>query len=70
MLQNSAGGLAKALRAILAQSLMNGAGPLANHYRATCYEPSAEATLSSKYPIVRYLYIYLNRKPNQSLLRF
>ncbi len=41
--------------------------PLANHYGATCYEPSAQATLSSKYPIARYLYIYLNRKPNQTL---
>jgi phosphate transport system substrate-binding protein len=41
--------------------------PLAGYYGGTCYEPSAEATLSSKYPIARYLYIYLNRKPNQSL---
>jgi len=41
--------------------------PLASHYGGTCYEASAEATLSSKYPIARYLYIYLNRKPNQSL---
>ena len=41
--------------------------PLASHYGGTCYEPSAEATLSSKYPIARYLYIYLNRKPNQPL---
>jgi phosphate transport system substrate-binding protein len=41
--------------------------PLASHYGATCYEASAEATLSRKYPIARYLYIYLNRKPNQSV---
>jgi phosphate transport system substrate-binding protein len=41
--------------------------PLASNYGGTCYEPSAEATLSSKYPIARYLYIYLNRKPSQSL---
>jgi phosphate transport system substrate-binding protein len=40
---------------------------LANHYGATCYESSAEATLSSKYPIARYLYFYLNIKPNQQL---
>jgi phosphate transport system substrate-binding protein len=41
--------------------------PLASFYGATCYEASAEATLSGKYPIARYLYVYLNKKPNQSL---
>lgn len=41
--------------------------PLASYYGAKCYEASAEATLSGKYPIARYLYVYLNRKPGQSL---
>jgi phosphate transport system substrate-binding protein len=41
--------------------------PLASYYGGTCYETSAEATLSGKYPIARYLYIYLNKKPSQSL---
>jgi phosphate transport system substrate-binding protein len=39
--------------------------PLASYYGGTCYEASAEATLSGKYPIARYLYIYVNKKPNQ-----
>lgn len=41
--------------------------PLAAHYGATCYEPSADATLSGKYPIARFLYIYLDKKPDQVL---
>ena len=41
--------------------------PLAAYYGGTCYEPSAAATLSAKYPIARYLYIYVNKKPNQPL---
>jgi len=41
--------------------------PLASYYGAKCYEPSADLTLSGKYPIARYLYVYLNKKPNQSL---
>ena len=41
--------------------------PLASYYGATCYEASAEATLSGKYPIARYLYVYINKKPNQPL---
>ena len=41
--------------------------PLASYYGAECYEASAEATLSGKYPIARYLYVYLNKKPNQPL---
>jgi phosphate transport system substrate-binding protein len=28
---------------------------------------TAEATYSRKYPVVRYLYIYLNKKPNEPL---
>jgi len=38
--------------------------PLASYYGGTCYEASAEATFSGKYPIARYRYIYLNKKPN------
>ena len=41
--------------------------PLASYYGATCYDASAEATLSGKYPIARYLYVYINKKPNQPL---
>ena len=41
--------------------------PLAPYYGGTCYEASAEATLSGKYPIGRYLYVYINKKPNQPL---
>jgi phosphate transport system substrate-binding protein len=41
--------------------------PLASYYGGTCYEPSVEATLLGKYPIARYLYVYLNRKPGQPL---
>ena len=41
--------------------------PLASYYGARCHEPSADVTLSGKYPIARYLYVYLNKKPNQSL---
>ena len=32
-----------------------------------CYDTSAEATFSGDYPIARYLYIYLNKKPNEQL---
>ena len=41
--------------------------PLASYYGATCYDASAEATLSGKYPIARYLYVYVNKKPKQPL---
>jgi phosphate transport system substrate-binding protein len=41
--------------------------PLASHYAGTCYEASAEASFLGKYPLARYLYIYLNKKPNESL---
>jgi ABC-type glycerol-3-phosphate transport system substrate-binding protein len=40
---------------------------LAAFYGAKCYDTTAEATYSSKYPIARYLYIYLNKKPNEPL---
>ena len=32
-----------------------------------CYDTSAENTYSGKYPIARYLYIFLNRKPGEPL---
>jgi phosphate transport system substrate-binding protein len=41
--------------------------PLASHYGAACYDASPEATLSGKYPIARYLYVYINKKPKQAL---
>ena len=41
--------------------------PLASYYGATCYDVSAEPTLSGKYPIARYLYVYVNKKPAQAL---
>jgi phosphate transport system substrate-binding protein len=41
--------------------------PLAALYGKECYDTTAEATYSSKYPIARYLYIYLNKKPNERL---
>jgi len=41
--------------------------PLASYYGGTCYEASADATLSGKYPIARYLYIYVNKKPGEPL---
>jgi phosphate transport system substrate-binding protein len=41
--------------------------PLASYYGGTCYDASAEVTLSGKYPIARYLYVYINKKPNQPL---
>jgi phosphate transport system substrate-binding protein len=41
--------------------------PLALHEGAKCYETSAEAAYSRNYPLARYLYIYLNEKPNQPL---
>jgi phosphate transport system substrate-binding protein len=41
--------------------------PLAGLYGKECYDTTAEATYSSKYPIARYLYIYLNKKPNERL---
>ena len=41
--------------------------PLASYYGGTCYEASADATLSGKYSIARYLYIYVNKKPGEPL---
>jgi phosphate transport system substrate-binding protein len=41
--------------------------PLAAFYGSPCYDTTAEATYSSKYPIARYLCIYLNKNPNEPL---
>ena len=41
--------------------------PLAAFYGSQCYDTTAEATYSSKYPIARYLYVYLNKKPDEPL---
>ena len=41
--------------------------PLALYSGGPCYDTSAEATLSGKYPFARYLRIYLNKKPTQPL---
>ena len=32
-----------------------------------CYEPNAENAYSGNYPIARFLYIYVNKNPNQAL---
>jgi len=41
--------------------------PLAAFYGAQCYDTTAEATYSGKYPVARYLYIYLNKAPDEPL---
>jgi phosphate transport system substrate-binding protein len=41
--------------------------PLAAYEGKKCYDTSAEATYSGNYPLARYLYIYLNKKPDQPL---
>jgi phosphate transport system substrate-binding protein len=41
--------------------------PLASYNGGKCYGTSAEETLSGNYPIARYLYIYLNKKPDEQL---
>ncbi len=41
--------------------------PLAAYDGRECYDTTAEATYSSKYPVSRYLYIYLNKAPDESL---
>jgi phosphate transport system substrate-binding protein len=33
----------------------------------TCFEPSAENAYSGQYPIARFLYVYLNKNPNEKL---
>ena len=41
--------------------------PLTSYDSGICYDTSAEATFSGNYPIARYLYVYLNKKPNEQL---
>jgi phosphate transport system substrate-binding protein len=41
--------------------------PLGSYSAGQCYDTSAESTFSGKYPIARYLYIYVNKKPDQPL---
>jgi phosphate transport system substrate-binding protein len=41
--------------------------PLAIAEGMPCSDTSAEATYSRKYPLARYLYIYMNRKPGTPL---
>ena len=41
--------------------------PLAVTFGRECYDASAELTYSGKYPVARFLYIYLNKKPNEPI---
>ena len=41
--------------------------PLAVFSGRDCFDTSADATYSGKYPIARYLYIYFNKKPHEQL---
>ena len=41
--------------------------PLALSDGGECYDTSPETTYAGKYPFARYLYVYLNKKPNESL---
>lgn len=41
--------------------------PLGVAAGTACYDTSAEATYSGKYPLARYLYVYVNKKPNAPL---
>jgi phosphate transport system substrate-binding protein len=41
--------------------------PLAASIADKCYDTSAESAYSGKYPLSRYLYIYLNKNPKQPL---
>jgi phosphate transport system substrate-binding protein len=41
--------------------------PVAVYDGKKCFDTSAEATYSGDYPLARYLYIYLNKKPDQPL---
>ncbi len=41
--------------------------PLSVFFGEKCHDTSADATLSGKYPIARYLYIYVNKKPGEPL---
>ncbi|MDR7418373.1 MAG: phosphate ABC transporter substrate-binding protein [Armatimonadota bacterium] len=39
--------------------------PLAEKTGATCYEATAQNAYDAKYPLARFLYVYVNRAPNQ-----
>jgi len=41
--------------------------PLATYPGGQCHNTTYEETMSGKYPIARYLYIYLNKKPDEML---
>jgi len=41
--------------------------PLSTYLGGQCYDTSAESTMSGNYPIARYLYVYVNKKPGQPL---
>lgn len=41
--------------------------PVASYFGGKCYDTSADETYSGKYPIARYLYIYVNKNPNEPL---
>ena len=41
--------------------------PLALADGAECYDTSPETTYAGKYPFARYLYVYLNKNPNEPL---
>ena len=41
--------------------------PIAAKPGATCYDANAENAYSGDYPIARFLYVYLNKNPNQPL---
>lgn len=41
--------------------------PLAASVAGKCYDTSAESAYSGNYPLSRYLYLYLNKDPNQPL---
>jgi len=41
--------------------------PLSVYEGGQCFDASAEAVLSDKYPLARYLYVYTNKKPDEPL---
>ena len=43
--------------------------PLALADGAECRDTSPETTYAGKYPFARYLYVYLDKKPNERLIR-
>ena len=41
--------------------------PLSVKDGGTCYEPTLENVYSHKYPLSRFVYIYINRKPGEPI---